>query len=71
MGGEWECEVCEGRWEVGVEGGGALGCDCECSRVLQSVALYQFIWTDTFKHVGAAAAGFQQELVDQLKAPGR
>ena len=23
------------------------------------------------QHVGAAAAGFQQELVDQLKAPGR
>lgn len=26
---------------------------------------------DVSKHVGAAAAGFQQELVDQLKAPGR
>jgi hypothetical protein len=33
--------------------------------------MYGFADRLLLQHVGAAAAGFQQELVDQLKAPGR
>jgi hypothetical protein len=66
-----------------MEGGGAVGCDCEfCGFLLRGWGFWM-VWIGSLafmglktnlmysQHVGAAAAGFQQELVNQLKAPGR
>jgi hypothetical protein len=49
-----------------------LGCDCEFLSSCLDRMIMGLETNSVFpQHVGAAAAGFQQELVDQLKAPGR